>query len=66
LELTPENTALAGEKPAKQANLSMKINPACTSHTDRACGVDVLALPVAGAASDKFGEFLSRSLLITE
>jgi hypothetical protein len=25
--------------------------------------VDVLALPVAGAASDKFGEFLSRSLL---
>ena len=40
-----------------------KINPVCTSHTDRVRGVDVLALPVAGAASDKFGEFLSRSLL---
>jgi hypothetical protein len=49
-------------KPAKQANISTKINPVCTSNTDRVRGVDVLALPVAGAASDKFGEFLSRSL----
>src|ERR1700731_486184 len=40
--LVLENTALAGEKPAKHAHIS-KVNPVCTSHTDRASGVDVLA-----------------------
>jgi hypothetical protein len=34
-----------------------KINPACTSHTDRASGVDVLPPPVAGAASGGAASF---------
>jgi hypothetical protein len=36
-----EKLAFAGEKPAKQGQF-YKINPACTSHTDRVYGVDVL------------------------
>jgi len=38
-----------GERPAKQPDLSTKINPVCTSHTDRVIGVDVLSPHVAGA-----------------
>jgi hypothetical protein len=40
-----------GEKPAKLAPILAKINPVCTSHTDRAYGVDVLQPRVAQAAS---------------
>jgi len=44
-----ENKVFQGERPAKQPDLSTKINPVCTSHTDRVIGVDVLSPHVAGA-----------------
>src|SRR3981081_1544562 len=59
-----KNTALAGEKPAKHANLNTKKNPVRTSHTDRASGVDVLPSLCCRSGVWQFSKFLSRSFLL--